>query len=34
MNRVWGLLKGVREKLNIKLALLVVVLGVGVFTAW
>lgn len=34
MNRVWGMLKWVREKLNIKLALLVLVMGTGAFTAW
>jgi uncharacterized repeat protein (TIGR01451 family) len=34
MNRVWGMLKWVREKINIKLALLVLVMGTGAFTAW
>lgn len=34
MNRVWGMLKWVREKMNIKLALLVLVMGTGAFTAW
>jgi hypothetical protein len=34
MNRVWGMLKWVREKMNIKLALLVLVMGTGMFTAW
>jgi uncharacterized repeat protein (TIGR01451 family) len=34
MNRVWGLLKWVREKVNIKLALVLLVLGTGAFTAY
>ncbi|WP_254507193.1 hypothetical protein [Anatilimnocola floriformis] len=34
MNRVWGMLKWVRAKVSIKLALILVVMSTGVFTAW
>jgi uncharacterized repeat protein (TIGR01451 family) len=34
MNRVWGMLKWVREKVNLKGALVVLLLGTGTFTAW
>lgn len=34
MNRVWGMLKWVREKVNIKVALVALVFGTGLFTAW
>ncbi|WP_425617724.1 hypothetical protein NA78x_001409 [Anatilimnocola sp. NA78] len=34
MNRVWGMLRWVREKVNIKLALVTLVIGTGMFTAY
>jgi uncharacterized repeat protein (TIGR01451 family) len=34
MNRVWGLLKWVREKVNVRLALVALVLGTGLLTGY